>query len=76
LSSDKQSTQLLLCVGNELVAIIVPRRWIFNVGTYKRSSAGNLPARSVPLFIGGQIVGAVAATLFGRWLLGPMKEND
>jgi glycerol uptake facilitator-like aquaporin len=32
--------------------------------------------RSVPLFIGGQIVGAVAATLFGRWLLGPMKEND
>lgn len=32
--------------------------------------------RSVPLFIGGQIVGAVAATLFGRWLLGPMTEND
>jgi glycerol uptake facilitator-like aquaporin len=30
---------------------------------------------SVPLFIGGQIAGAVAATLFGRWLLGPMKEN-
>jgi glycerol uptake facilitator-like aquaporin len=32
--------------------------------------------RSVPLFIGGQIFGAVAATLFGRWLLGPMKKND
>ena len=37
--------------------------------------AGISPS-SVPLFIGGQIVGAVAATLFGRWLLGPMKEND
>jgi glycerol uptake facilitator-like aquaporin len=32
--------------------------------------------RSVPLFVGGQIAGAVAAVLFGRWLLGPMKEND
>jgi glycerol uptake facilitator-like aquaporin len=32
--------------------------------------------RSVPLFIGGQIVGAIAAKLFGRWLLGPIKEND
>jgi hypothetical protein len=31
---------------------------------------------SVPLFIGGQIVGAVAGTLFGRWLFSPMKEND
>jgi glycerol uptake facilitator-like aquaporin len=31
--------------------------------------------RSVPLFIGGQIVGAVAATLVGRWLLSPMKEK-
>src|SRR4030095_1448802 len=28
---------------------------------------------SVPLFIGGQIVGAVAATLLGSWLLGPMR---
>jgi glycerol uptake facilitator-like aquaporin len=37
--------------------------------------AGISPS-SVPLFIGGQIVGAVAATLFGRWLLGPIKEND
>jgi glycerol uptake facilitator-like aquaporin len=31
--------------------------------------------RSVPLFIGGQIVGAVAATLVGRWLLSSMKET-
>jgi glycerol uptake facilitator-like aquaporin len=31
--------------------------------------------RSVPLFIAGQIAGAIAAALFGRWLLGPMKEN-
>ena len=31
--------------------------------------------RSVPLFIGGQIVGAVAATLFGRWLLVPMESK-
>jgi glycerol uptake facilitator-like aquaporin len=31
--------------------------------------------RSVPLFISGQIAGAIAAALFGRWLLGPMKEN-
>ena len=31
---------------------------------------------SVPLFIGGQIVGAVAATLLGSWLLGPMRENE
>jgi glycerol uptake facilitator-like aquaporin len=30
---------------------------------------------SVPLFIGGQIVGAVAATLVGRWLLGSMEEK-
>jgi glycerol uptake facilitator-like aquaporin len=37
--------------------------------------AGISPS-SVPLFIGGQIAGAVAATLFGRWLLGPIKEND
>jgi len=37
--------------------------------------AGISPS-SVPLFIGGQISGAVAATLFGRWLLGPRKEND
>src|SRR5262249_1304987 len=35
--------------------------------------AGISPS-SVPLFIGGQIAGAVAAALFGRWLLGPMKE--
>jgi glycerol uptake facilitator-like aquaporin len=31
--------------------------------------------RSVPLFIGGQIVGAVAATLFGRWLIVPTKRK-
>jgi len=31
---------------------------------------------NVPLFIAGQVCGAVAAALFGRWLLGPMKEND
>jgi glycerol uptake facilitator-like aquaporin len=31
--------------------------------------------RSVPLFIGGQIIGAATATLFGRWLLGPMKTK-
>jgi glycerol uptake facilitator-like aquaporin len=31
--------------------------------------------RSVPLFIGGQIVGAVAARLVGRWLLAPMREK-
>ena len=37
--------------------------------------AGISPS-SVPLFVGGQIAGAVAAALFGRWLLGPMKEND
>jgi hypothetical protein len=24
---------------------------------------------SVPLFIGGQVAGAIAATLFARWLL-------
>jgi glycerol uptake facilitator-like aquaporin len=30
--------------------------------------AGISPS-SVPLFIGGQIAGAIAATLFGRWLL-------
>ena len=36
--------------------------------------AGISPS-SVPLFIGGQIAGAVAAALFGRWLVGPMKEN-
>jgi glycerol uptake facilitator-like aquaporin len=30
---------------------------------------------SVPLFVGGQLIGGVAATLFSRWLLGPMKEN-
>ena len=36
--------------------------------------AGISPS-SVPLFIGGQITGAVAATLFGRWLLGPMTEQ-
>lgn len=36
--------------------------------------AGISPS-SVPLFIGGQIAGAVAAALFGRWLLGPMKET-
>jgi len=35
--------------------------------------AGISPS-SVPLFIGGQIGGAIAATLFGRWLLAPMKE--
>lgn len=35
--------------------------------------AGISPS-SVPLFIGGQIAGAIAATLFGRWLLAPMKE--
>src|SRR5262245_52555544 len=29
---------------------------------------------SVPLFIGAQVAGATAATLFGRWLLAPMKE--
>jgi glycerol uptake facilitator-like aquaporin len=29
---------------------------------------------SVPLFVAGQIAGAVAATLFGRWLLAPTKE--
>jgi glycerol uptake facilitator-like aquaporin len=29
--------------------------------------------RSVPLFVGGQIVGAIAAILFERWLLGPAK---
>ena len=37
--------------------------------------AGISPS-SVPLFIGGQIVGAIAAASFGRWLLGPMKDND
>jgi glycerol uptake facilitator-like aquaporin len=37
--------------------------------------AGISPS-SVPLFIGGQIAGAVAATLFGRWLLRQIKEND
>jgi glycerol uptake facilitator-like aquaporin len=37
--------------------------------------AGISPS-SVPLFIAGQIAGAIAAALFGRWLLGPMKEND
>jgi glycerol uptake facilitator-like aquaporin len=37
--------------------------------------AGISPS-SVPLFILGQISGAVAAALFGRWLLGPMKENE
>ena len=37
--------------------------------------AGISPS-SVPLFIGGQIAGAIAAALFGRWLLGPIKEND
>jgi len=37
--------------------------------------AGISPS-SVPLFIGGQISGVVAATSFGRWLLGPRKEND
>jgi len=31
---------------------------------------------SVPLFIGGQIVGAIAAILFGRWLLAPMQERN
>jgi glycerol uptake facilitator-like aquaporin len=36
--------------------------------------AGISPS-SVPLFIGGQITGAVAATLLGRWLLGPMTEQ-
>jgi glycerol uptake facilitator-like aquaporin len=30
---------------------------------------------SVPLFIGGQTAGAIAATLFGRWLLAPMKKK-
>lgn len=30
---------------------------------------------SVPLFIGGQIAGAIAATLFGHWLLSPMKAK-
>jgi glycerol uptake facilitator-like aquaporin len=37
--------------------------------------AGISPS-SVPLFIAGQIAGAIAAALFGRWLLGPIKEND
>jgi hypothetical protein len=37
--------------------------------------AGISPS-SVPLFIGGQIFGAVAAALFGRWVLGPMGEKD
>jgi glycerol uptake facilitator-like aquaporin len=37
--------------------------------------AGISPS-SVPLFIIGQIAGAIAATLFGHWLLGPMKKND
>jgi glycerol uptake facilitator-like aquaporin len=36
--------------------------------------AGISPS-SVPLFIGGQITGAGAATFFGRWLLGPMTEQ-
>jgi glycerol uptake facilitator-like aquaporin len=36
--------------------------------------AGISPS-SVPLFISGQIAGAFAAALFGRWLLSPMKEN-
>jgi glycerol uptake facilitator-like aquaporin len=36
--------------------------------------AGISPS-SVPLFILGQISGAVAAALFGRWLLGPMKRK-
>jgi glycerol uptake facilitator-like aquaporin len=36
--------------------------------------AGISPS-SVPLFIGGQIAGAVTAALFGRWLLGPMQET-
>jgi glycerol uptake facilitator-like aquaporin len=35
--------------------------------------AGISPS-SVPLFVGGQIAGAVAATLFGRWLLAPMER--
>src|SRR5262245_11486798 len=33
--------------------------------------AGISPS-SVPLFVGGQISGALAAALFGRWLLGPL----
>lgn len=37
--------------------------------------AGISPS-NVPLFIGGQIAGAVAATLLGHWLLGPMKQNE
>jgi glycerol uptake facilitator-like aquaporin len=36
--------------------------------------AGISPS-SVPLFIVGQIAGAIAAALFSRWLLGPTKEN-
>jgi glycerol uptake facilitator-like aquaporin len=30
---------------------------------------------SVPLFIGGQTAGAIAAMLFGRWLLAPMEKK-
>ena len=37
--------------------------------------AGISPS-SVPLFIGGQIAGAIAAILFGRWLLAPMQERN
>ena len=37
--------------------------------------AGISPS-SVPLFIGGQIAGAIAAALLGRWLLSSMKKNE
>jgi glycerol uptake facilitator-like aquaporin len=36
--------------------------------------AGISPS-NVPLFVSGQIAGAVTAALFGRWLLGPMKSK-
>ena len=37
--------------------------------------AGISPS-SVPLFIGGQISGALVAALFGRWLLGPCPPTS